>query len=114
VPNPGSFIVSFKSTKKYGSKSKSESGNGSTKRNHLRGVQVPESGYVRLCQIVGDPKANPPIPALLAVGKSSFWAGIKTGRYPKGIKIGPRTTVWSLEAVRNAIQKNVVQGGQHE
>jgi predicted DNA-binding transcriptional regulator AlpA len=86
----------------------------SIKRNHLRDVQLPMSGFVRLSRIVGDPHANPPIPALVAVGKSSWWLGVKNGRYPKGIKLGPRTTVWSLQAIHDCIQKRVVEGGSHD
>ena len=32
--------------------------------------------------------------ALVPVGRSSWWEGCRTGRYPKPIKLGPRTTVW--------------------
>ena len=84
------------------------------KRNHLRDVKIPTDGFVRLSQIVGDPKANPPISALLPVGKSSWWAGIKAGRYPKGIKLGPRTTVWSVQAVLDCIQKGAAGGANHD
>ena len=31
---------------------------------------------------------------LIPISKSSWWAGCKSGRYPKPIKLGPRTTVW--------------------
>ena len=37
------------------------------------------------------------LPAVLKkipVGKSSWWAGVKCGRYPAGVKIAPRTTAW--------------------
>lgn len=28
------------------------------------------------------------------VSKSSWWAGVRSGKYPKGRKLGPKTTVW--------------------
>lgn len=31
---------------------------------------------------------------LLPISKSNFWAGVKSGRYPKSLKMGPRTTAW--------------------
>ena len=62
--------------------------------------QLPETGFLRLPQIVGNPKANPPIPPILPVSRSSFWAGVKSGKYPKPIKLGPRTTVWSVDSIR--------------
>lgn len=37
------------------------------------------------------------LPAVLArvnVSRAHWWAGIKTGRHPAGIKLSPRVTVW--------------------
>lgn len=65
--------------------------------------QLPETGYLRLPQIIGNPKADPPIPAVIPVSKSSWWAGIKSGRYPQGVRLGPRTTAWSVESIRALI-----------
>lgn len=28
------------------------------------------------------------------VSKSTWWAGVKKGRFPKPLKLGPKTTVW--------------------
>ena len=66
---------------------------------------LPEFGFVRLNQIVGDPKADPPIPAVIPVGRSTWWAGVKSGRYPQSIKLGPRTTVWRVEDIRRLIDE---------
>lgn len=66
---------------------------------------LPNTGFVRLGQIVGDRNADPPQPGVIPVGKSSWWAGIKSGRFPKPVKLGPRTTAWRAEdirAIRNA------------
>lgn len=41
--------------------------------------QLPETGFLRISQIIGNPKAIPPIP----VSKSSWWSDIKASRYPK-------------------------------
>jgi len=65
---------------------------------------LPETGYLRLNQIVGSPKSDPPIPAIIPVSKSSWWAGCKTGRYPAPIKLGPRTTVWRVEDILALVQ----------
>ncbi len=32
--------------------------------------------------------------SIIPVSRSAWWAGIKAGRYPVGIKIGPNTTAW--------------------
>lgn len=66
---------------------------------------IPEVGYVRLSQIIGDPKADPPIPAIIPVSKSTWWSGVKSGRFPKPTKLGPRTTVWHVEDIRALIEK---------
>jgi prophage regulatory protein len=68
---------------------------------------LPETGYVRLPQIIGNPKAEPPIPAIIPVGKSTWWAGVKTGRYPKSVKLSERTTAWKVEDIRELIESLV-------
>ena len=67
-------------------------------------ASLPETGYVRLPQIIGNPKSNPPIPAIIPVSKSTWWNGIKEGRFPKSFKLGPRTTVWRVEDIRRLIE----------
>lgn len=36
----------------------------------------------------------PQILRLIPVSKSGWWAGVKNGRFPKPVKLGPRTTCW--------------------
>ena len=43
--------------------------------------------------------------ALVPVGRSSWWEGCRTGRYPKPIKLGPRTTVWRAEDITAFIER---------
>lgn len=62
--------------------------------------QLPEIGYLRLSQIIGNAKAKPPIPAIFPVGKSTWWKGVKSGRFPKPVKLGPGITAWKIEAIR--------------
>ncbi|WP_367155695.1 helix-turn-helix transcriptional regulator [Methylomonas sp. HYX-M1] len=49
-------------------------------------------GYLRIWHIVGDRKRG--IEPLLPVGRSTFLAGVKSGKYPKPVKLGERTTAW--------------------
>ena len=72
---------------------------------------LPETGFVRLVHIVGDPKAKPPIPAVIPVGKSTWWAGVRAGKYPQSVKLGPRTTAWRVEEIR-ALIDCALEGGQ--
>ncbi len=64
----------------------------------MRGL--PETGFLRLKQIIGDRNANPPIPPIIPIGRSSWWDGIKKGRFPKPVKLGPHTTAWKAEDIR--------------
>lgn len=66
---------------------------------------LPAEGFMRLAQIIGDPKSNPPMPGVIPVSKSSWWDGCRKGKYPKPIKLGPKTTVWRVEDIRALIQK---------
>lgn len=66
--------------------------------------QLPETGFLRLPQIIGNPKADPPIPPIIPVSKSTWWAGVKSGRYPQPVRtMGERITVWKVEAIRALI-----------
>ena len=58
---------------------------------------LPETGYVRL----------PIILKIYPVSKSTWWAGIKIGRYPKPVKLGQRITAWRVEDIHALIK----QGG---
>ena len=64
---------------------------------------LPEIGYLRLRQIIGDLKADPPVPPLIPVSRSTWWAGVASGRFPKSLKLGPKTTVWRVEDIRSLI-----------
>jgi prophage regulatory protein len=67
---------------------------------------LPESGYVRLRQIIGDASTSPPTPALIPVKKSTWWAGVKSGRNPQPVRtLGARITVWRVEDIRELIEK---------
>jgi hypothetical protein len=59
---------------------------------------IPITGFLRLPQIIGDAKAQPPIPPLIPVKKSCWWEGVRTGRFPKPVKLG-RCTMWRVEDI---------------
>ncbi len=50
----------------------------------------PEVGFVRLPQIL----------AVFPVGRSTWWSGVKSGRFPQPVKLGPRVTAWRVEEIR--------------
>src|SRR4051794_19128982 len=59
-----------------------------------------KTGFVRLSSIL---YPNGPIP----VSRSTWWNAVKTGRFPKPIKLGPRTTVWRVEDVQLLIKHGI-------
>ncbi|PKN37674.1 MAG: transcriptional regulator [Deltaproteobacteria bacterium HGW-Deltaproteobacteria-2] len=80
--------------------------------------KIPIDGFLRLNQIVGrkerkeTPREGKPplperteIPPIIPVSKSSWWDGVKTGKYPKSVKLGPNTTVWNVQDIRELIQR---------
>ena len=61
---------------------------------------LPATGFVRLSQIVGDPKSDPPTPPIIPVSKSTWWAGVASGRYPQPVRtLGSRITAWRVEDI---------------
>lgn len=55
---------------------------------------IPEIGFMRLPEVLG----------LIPVSATVWWEGVKTGRYPKGIKLSARTTAWRVEDIRELIE----------
>nr|WP_027545334.1 AlpA family phage regulatory protein [Bradyrhizobium sp. WSM2254] len=46
-----------------------------------------------------------PIP----VGKSTWWAGVKSGRFPKPVKLGPRITAWRADEIQALVVNGFTQ-----
>lgn len=67
---------------------------------------LPETGFLRLRQIIGDRKRG--IPPIIPVGPTTWWSGTNSGRFPRPIKLGPKTTVWRVEDIRALIAKGGV------
>ena len=63
-----------------------------------RKVCLPETGFIRLKNIIAP---NGPIP----VSKSTWWAGVKSKRFPQPIKLGPKITAWRVEDIRALIER---------
>lgn len=66
---------------------------------------LPETGYLRIRQIIGDPKSEPPLPPIVPVSKSTWWDGVKSGRFPAPVKLGPRITAWRVEDIRELLRR---------
>jgi predicted DNA-binding transcriptional regulator AlpA len=62
---------------------------------------LPEDGFLRLHQIIGDKST----PAIIPVSRSSWLTGVREGRFPKSIKLGKRTTAWRVRDIRSLIDE---------
>ena len=51
---------------------------------------------------------------LVPVSKSSWWLGVRQRRYPKGFKLGPRTTVWRLSDIERLIESLGKEGREND
>lgn len=54
---------------------------------------LPETGFLRDKQVL----------KYLPISRSSWWQGVRDGRFPQPVKLGPRTTVWRVEDIRSII-----------
>lgn len=64
---------------------------------------LPNTGFLRLPQIIGDRKTG--TAAIIPVSKSTWWAGVASGKFPKPVKLSSRTTAWRVEDIRAFIEK---------
>lgn len=55
---------------------------------------LPQTGFIRLPQVL----------SVFPVGRSTWWAGVKSGKYPQPVKISPRCTAWKAEDIRALIE----------
>lgn len=60
---------------------------------------IPHTGFLRLDQVL----------QLIPISQSSWYSGIKNGRFPQPVKLGPRTTAYRAEDIRKLIDELGVQ-----
>ena len=58
-------------------------------------TNIPSTGFLRLPQVL----------AIIPISKSVWWEGCKTGRFPKPVKLGPRTTAWRAEDITALVKR---------
>ena len=56
--------------------------------------EIPETGFVRLPQVL----------SVIPLGKTCWWEGVKSGRFPKPVKLSARCTAWRAEDIRELIK----------
>ena len=71
------------------------------RRPHLYPRELPATGYVRLETVL----------VVFPVGRSTWWKGIKDGRFPAAVKLGPRVSAWRVEDIRALLATHARVGG---
>ena len=56
---------------------------------------IPAIGFLRLSQVLN----------FVPISKSAWWEGCKTGRFPKPVKLGPKTTAWKAEDIAALVKQ---------
>jgi len=54
---------------------------------------IPREGFMRLSAIL----------QVIPIGKTTWWEGVKRGRFPKPVKLSSNVTAWHAEDIRNLI-----------
>lgn len=67
--------------------------------------ELPETGFLKLKDIIGSPKSTPPIPAIIPIGKNNWYEGIKKGIFPKPVQLSQRIKLWRVEDIRALVEK---------
>ncbi len=58
-------------------------------------VSLPETGFVRLATILEH----------LPISRSTWWKGVREGRFPQSVKLGPRMTAWRAADIRDLLKR---------
>lgn len=66
---------------------------------------LPVTGFIKLPAIIGSSKTEPPTPPIIPVSRSTWLNGIKSGKYPKPIKLGERSIAWRVEDIRALLEE---------
>ena len=96
-------------------------------------MNLPTTGYLRLTQIIGQAEVTeeqaasnrksgkgpkrprPGIPAIIPVSPATWWAGCKSGRFPRSVKLtGGNITLWRVEDILAWLEANTVSAASKE
>lgn len=66
-----------------------------------------QRGFLRLSEII---RPKGPLP----IGRSTWFAGVRSGRYPKGHKLGPGITAWKAEEIEARLDQEITSAAGHK
>ena len=59
--------------------------------------ELPQTGLLRIKQVL----------KFVPVSRSNWWAGVKSGRFPKPMKLSQRVTVWRASDIRDLVEEGI-------
>jgi prophage regulatory protein len=77
--------------------------NTSSSNHNQNNYTFPTTGLVRLSDIL----------RVMPIGRTTWWKGVKSGVFPKGIKFASNVTAWRAEDIRKLIA-SYSNGDDHE
>lgn len=77
-------------------------------QDHFINNLIPEEGYLRLSQILGNSKTG--VTPIIPVSKSTWYQGVKEGRYPKPHKLSERCSAWLASDIIDLLKN--LKGGK--
>lgn len=66
-------------------------------------MSIPEFGFLRLDDVL----------RIIPVSKTTWYNGIRSGRFPKGIRLSQNIVVWRVEDIRNLVKQIEEEAGIH-
>jgi len=61
------------------------------------GNDFPEERLIKISQVL----------ERVPVARSTWWAGVKSGKFPRPIKLGARTTVWRSSEIQQLMEEGI-------
>lgn len=62
----------------------------------MQNYLLPSTGFVRLSTIL----------KIIPISKSTWWLGVKTGRFPKAVKLSSNISAWRVEDIFQLIEES--------
>ena len=67
--------------------------------------RLPATGYIRESQLV---------PAIVPFSRATLWRKVKSGEFPRPIKLSTRITAWEVDSIRAWIDSKAQSDGAQE
>ena len=66
-------------------------------------MDIPEFGFLRLDDVL----------RIIPVSKTTWYNGVRNGRFPKGIRLSQNIVVWRVEDIKNLVRQLEEEAGIH-